>query len=326
MFGAMVTAAMISACELGVFQRLARGPATVRQLAQSLKVKQRGLTMLLDALVATGQLTRCDGAYGLPPRMQAILSLPGVEADTYFTDLAIHAGAIAADWMRLAEVIRSGEPIINVSDQATAEQFFQSLVRSLFPNNYLQAQVLFGKMKSRFGRGAIEVLDVAAGAAPWSMPFVHGNPSARATAVDFPAVLEVARHFARAFGVEDRYTFQGGDIGQTPFGSGRYDLALLGHICHSEGPKGTARLFRKVARALKPGGVMIVADFVADEDRCGADGGMFALLFALNMLVHTREGATFTLSEYQAWADAAGFRRCRLIEIPGPSPLMLFER
>ena len=103
-------------------------------------------------------------------------------------------------------------------------------------------------------------------------------------------------------------------------------MALLGHICHSEGPARTRRLFQKVSKALKPKGMMVVADFIADERRQGKDRGGTALLFALNMLAQTREGATFTFGEYRNWAKEAGFRRSELIEVPGPSPVMLFQK
>lgn len=327
MFGAMITQTMVSGCELGIFQRLARGPMSARQLARAIEVKPRGLTMLLDALVASGQLVKQDDVYALPPSTQAMLAVPGVDAATHYGDVAQHARGLLAGWAQLSEVIRSGQPIGGgSSSQANIELQFQGLARSLFPGNYLQARSLFQKTKSRFGRGSVEILDVAAGGAAWSTPFIEGNPAAHATASDFPAVLQVARHFARALGVADRYTYQAGDIHHDAFRSSHYDLALLGHICHAEGPARTRKLFRKVARALKPDGVMIVAEFLPDEQRCGTDGGAFALLFALNMLVRTEEGGTFTVSEYEAWARAAGFGRSELIDVSGPSPVLLFGK
>ncbi len=326
MFAALVTQTTISGCELGVFERLSDHSATARQLAQSIGVKEHGLRMLLDGLTATGQLQKDNSHYRLPEPVRAVLSLPGVDPQTYFRDLHRHATDITNGWSKLTEVIRTGKSVIDVSDGGVGPEFFASLVRMLFPGNYVIAQALFEATKDRFGHGALEVLDVAAGAAPWSMAFASGNRSAHVTAVDFPVVLEVARQFAAAFGVEDRYTLLPGDIRRVPFDSGRFDLALLGHICHSEGASHTQRLFRKVAQALKPEGAMLVADFVADEDRSGSNGGAFAVLFALNMLVHTEEGGTFTLHDYETWAKEAGFRRHEVIEVPGPSPVLLFEK
>ncbi len=326
LFAALITQTTTSAVQLGLFQRLVKAPATARALARAAGAKERGVTMLLDALVATGQLERTGGLYRLPAATRSVLEVPGVDPETYFADWLEHATALVASWSKLAEVILTGEPVRNIAEPAAAQHFFVSLVRMLFPSNYLTARALFGKTKGRFGHGEVDILDVACGAAPWSIAFAVGNRAARVTAVDYPPVLEVARDFARVYGVEERFSFLPGDIGDVDFGRDEFDLTLLGHICHSEGERRTRRLFRKVYRALKPGGTMAVADFVADDQRRGKDGGTFGVLFALNMLVHTPEGATFTYPQYRAWAKEAGFRRSELVAVPALSPMMLFHK
>ena len=117
-----------------------------------------------------------------------------------------------------------------------------------------------------------------------------------------------------------------GDIRTIDFGMDRFDVAILGHICHSEGPARTRMLFGKVHRALGKRGVMLVAECLADEKRVGEDGGGGALVFALNMLVHSEEGGTFTLSGYRTWAKEAGFRSLRKIDVPAASPVLMFRK
>ena len=114
--------------------------------------------------------------------------------------------------------------------------------------------------------------------------------------------------------------YSAGNIRQLRFGRNQYDLAILGHICHSEGPEHTRRLFRKVSTALRPGGRMLIADMIVDEGRRGAGGRVFPHLFAVNMLINTDEGDAFTLSEYRKWLTQAGFGRIRLIDVGGGSP------
>jgi 2-polyprenyl-3-methyl-5-hydroxy-6-metoxy-1,4-benzoquinol methylase len=276
--------------------------------------------------VALGQLVKEDSTYSLSPATKMMLAVPGADVKTYCADGLMHLMAQLSDFSRLADVVRAGTPVSDVADPAAGERFFAGLSRLLFVHNYPSAQALFAKVRAEFGRGPLEILDVAAGGAPWSMPFAQANRQAHATAADLPSVLEVARYYARATGVESQYTLLPGDIRRVPFGEGRYDLAILGHICHSEGPKQSLRLFRKVAKALKPGGAMIVLDFIADDERSGQDGAAFPLLFALNMLVHTAEGDTFTFRQYREWGTQAGFRGMELIDIPAPSPALLFRK
>jgi hypothetical protein len=71
---------------------------------------------------------------------------------------------------------------------------------------------------------------------------------------------------------------------------------------------------------------MVVLDFVADDQRRGHDGAAFALMFALNMLVHTAEGETFTFRQFREWGKQAGFRRMEMVGIPAPSPALLFRK
>jgi 2-polyprenyl-3-methyl-5-hydroxy-6-metoxy-1,4-benzoquinol methylase len=325
-FGALVTQMMMSGVQLGVFQKLAEGPATVEALARAAGAKERGLRMLLDALVAIGQLERTDGLYRLPEAMQALLAVPGVDAETYFADWLNHSLGLTVSWPALTEVVRTGKSADSVVDPEVARRFFVGLARMLFPQHFPVAQALFEKMKERFGQGEVSILDVACGGAPWSMPFAVGNPEARVTGVDYETVLEVAKHYAHAHGAEKQYSYLIGDLRDLDLGAEEYDLALLGHICHSEGERHSRGLFRKVYEALKPGGIMAVADFVADDERLGKGRGDFALLFALNMLVHTPEGGTFTWAEYQGWGKEAGFGRAELVEVPAPSPMMVFHK
>ena len=51
-----------------------------------------------------------------------------------------------------------------------------------------------------------------------------------------------------------------------------------------------------------------------------------ALIFAVNMLVNTEAGDTFSFNEIREWLQAAGFRDARLVDVPGFSPLVLATR
>jgi hypothetical protein len=77
---------------------------------------------------------------------------------------------------------------------------------------------------------------------------------------------------------------------------------------------------RKTFAALKSGGTIAIAEFLVNADRTGPVG---SLLFAANMLVNSDEGDTFSFEEISAWLKEAGFTDARLLDAPGPSPLVL---
>jgi hypothetical protein len=138
------------------------------------------------------------------------------------------------------------------------------------------------------------------------------------TAVDWPGVLEVTRRTAARFGLADRFTFVAGDLADADFGSG-HNIATLGHILHSEGEQRSRSLLKKTFDALDRGGTVVIAEFLVDADRRGPLQG---LIFNINMLVNTKDGATFSFEEIRAWLDQIGFENARKVEAPGPSPLI----
>jgi len=326
-FGHLTTQTFLTALDLGILHKLARGPATARALARAAGANARATRMLLDALVGQGQLERTGDSYALPQPMQAALRCPGVDAEGFFDDTRIHLEFLLRTWSRLTDVVRTGKPVCSMDDAEDAGENFPVLVRRLFPINYLASKHLVGQLPKRFQTKPLTVLDVGCGSACWSIPFAEANAGTRVTALDFAPVLDVADHYLQACGVEEQYTRQAGDLRRTPLGREKYDVALLGHICHSEGEVRTKRLFRKVAKALTPGGLMLIVDMFVDEKRVGAGAGGFALTFALNMLVNTDKGGCYRVSDYKAWAKAAGFRRyVGGLDALGQSPVLAFAR
>src|SRR5450756_1509172 len=136
-----------------------------------------------------------------------------------------------------------------------------------------------------------------------------------------PLLLKrIPKKFADKFKLNRRFTYLPGDLRDVDFGQERYDLVILGHICHSEGAEKTRVLLTRANLALKHGGKLLIADMIPDDERRTA---VFPLLFAVNMLVNTTEGNTFTMAEYREWLADAGFCDMHVIEVPGPSPLIV---
>ena len=135
-------------------------------------------------------------------------------------------------------------------------------------------------------------------------------------------VLPIAeRHVAEA-GLTDRVTTRAGDLRTDPFGSG-YDLVLLSSICHMLGPDENRDLVARAARALAPGGRVVVSDFILDED---GTAPRQAVLFSINMLVGTPSGRSYRESEYASWLVAAGLAGVERVRLPGPAHLVIGRR
>ncbi|MGH9376993.1 MAG: methyltransferase [Terriglobia bacterium] len=308
------TRVLATAVQLGIFSAVDAGNVTAPQVAKAVSASERGTQMLLDALTAFGLVTKQADRYSLPAASAQYL----VKKSPDYMGFMLEKDYLWDSWGRLTEVVRSGRPARAVEQQQPAEEFFPVLVRSLHVMNREPAR----RMAAALGVNgkAMQVLDVACGSGVWSIAVAEENPKAKITAQDFPVVLETTRRYARQHGVEKQYDYLAGDLNRADFGEGRFDLAVIGNICHSEGAESSRNLFARVFRALRPGGRIAVIETIPNEERTGP---VFPLIFALNMLVNTEEGGTFTFGEYTQWLEEAGFARVETVEIGLHSPLIV---
>jgi ubiquinone/menaquinone biosynthesis C-methylase UbiE len=307
---------LTAAVQLGVFSHLAAGRETAADVARAAGASERGMAMLLDALAGLQLLTKAGGRYRLTPLSAQYL----VRESPDYTGAMMEEDSLWESWGKLTEAVRTGRPPRRVEQQAEAERFFPILIRSLHVMNREPARRTAQALGAGGARPGARVLDVACGSGVWGIAYAEADRQARLTLQDFPAVLEHTRGYLERAGVLDRCDFLPGDLKRVDFGADRYDVALLGNIVHSEGEASSRDLFARLHRALAPGGRVVVIDMVPDEGRTGPP---FALIFALNMLVNTETGGTYTLSEYTRWLQGAGFRRVETADVGSHSPVIV---
>lgn len=302
---------------VGVFDVLNEQPLTLAETVERTGASERGLRALLNALVGLDLLVRDGARYALSTESAAYLV---TTSPTYQGYMCKHVSRhLLPRWTQLTEVVRSGKPARAVNEQADGGAFFREFVEDIFPMSYDAARALAVELRLAAAKGPVRVLDLAAGSGVWGVALAEASPRVTVTAVDWPAVLPVTRRIAERHGVAARFRFVEGDILEADLGSGHH-VATLGHILHSEGESRSRTLLRKAFDALAPGGTVVIAEFVADEDRTGPPS---ALIFAVNMLIGTEAGDTFTFNEMAAWLRDAGFAAVRQLDAPGPSPLIL---
>ena len=306
-----------AAVRLGVFDALDEQPLTLAEAVARVGASERGVRALLNSLVGLRLLVRYGERYALSDDSAEFLvsSKP-----TYQGHMCKHVSRhLIPRWLRLTEVVQSGKPSAVVNEQADGGAYFRQFVEDIFPMSYDPARSLARELHLAGSTEPISVLDLAAGSGVWGIALAEASPKVSVTAVDWPAVLPVTRRVAERHGVLDRFRFVEGDLLKADFGTG-HGIATLGHILHSEGEKRSRELLHKTFAALAPGGTIVIAEFIADEDRTGPTG---ALIFAVTMLVNTEAGDTFTFGEMAGWLRQAGFADVRQLDVPGPAPLIV---
>lgn len=319
-FGYAPVMMLDAAIRLGLFDALSSGPLTSAEVAQRCEISLRGTRPLLDALASLEFLKKQDGRYSLTAESATFLVKT---SPTYFGSFIYHnVHNLLCSWQRLEDAVRTGKPVQSLDAENQGGAFFREFVPALFALSQAAARVLAEGILRERGSGPLKVLDVGAGSAVFGMAFAIANPNAQVTAADWKAVLEVARDIALQRNVLDRFSFVEGDLFESDFGSA-FDVATLGNILHMEGPERCQTLVRKVYEALAPGGTITIIEYVPDDDRTGQP---MHLIFAVNMLVNTAEGDTYTLPEIRQWLLDAGFENIRRMDTPSPSPAILADK
>ena len=154
------------------------------------------------------------------------------------------------------------------------------------------------------------LLDIGGGSGSYTIAFLRAFPDMRATIFDLPEVIEMARERLQEEGLLDRTTLVAGDFHEQDLPAGA-DLALISAIIHANSPEQNLDLYKKAFRSLAPGGRILIRDHVMEPDRTWPRGGA---IFAINMLVGTGGGGTYTYEEIEKDLTTAGFINVRLIQ------------
>jgi hypothetical protein len=307
-----------SAIRNRIFDTLDNGPKSLAEIQRATRASKRGLKAILNMLAGL-ELLVCngDGKFSLTPESAAFLvsSRPG-----FMGGLIRHTSQhLVPRWLHLNEAVATGKPVSPVNQQKTGAEFFEHFVSDIFAMSYRVAQELAEHLRLSGASETVRALDLAAGSGVWGIALAQSTAQVRVTAVDWHGVIPITRKTAEKFGLADRFTFIEGDLRDADFGTG-YNVATLGHILHSEGADRSKALLAKTFAALAPGGTIAIQEFLVNADRSGPMNG---LIFAVNMLVNTDEGDTFSFDEISGWLREAGFKNARTVDTHGPSPLIL---
>ncbi len=313
--GGWATSILGAAARHGIFTALEGNPDTAENVAKNTGISSRGAQALLDGLTGLGLLTLSEKRYRNTPEASFYLvkdkpSYLGGMAEVFLEDF--HT------WQKLPEAAKTGLPTAAYNSEVADNPFWHVLVPAIAALSIPVAQMAAERLGIAKAN-AVSWLDVGGGSGVWSAVWLGLNKQAVGTQLDWPNVNKIARGFVANFGVSDRFQTIDGDFHTTDFGSAKYDFAIYGHIAHQEAPADNLAIFRKFRKALKVHGTLVINDFVLNNDRTGHP---FAMMFASQMLVATKNGFTYRQSDYQEWLTEAGFKSIEVVTTPTPATLV----
>lgn len=294
-----------TALELDIFSLIAQGHCTLSDIVSTTGWNERGIRTLLDALCPLGLLSKAGDEYLLTPVSDAYL-VRG--SPTYYGEFSLRTQLAWEIRGRSAEVVRKG--IVVGGDFTGFEtEGLWAMGRTPTILNWPNMSMKIKEMWETLGVSAAtrpgpHILDAACGSGVKSFILALSDPNARVTALDFPKVLEVAIRVAEAMGVSKQVSFLPGNILSADLGFEQFDIILFGAILYYFSFEQRSDILARAFRALKPGGLLVINEAVADEARCQ---GELALMAAFQLLLFAPQSQVYTFSEYKEILGTAGF-------------------
>jgi SAM-dependent methyltransferase len=300
-----------STCALhaGVKLDLFSHAGTATEVARATAGDSRGVAMLLNALTALGLMDKEGDRYTPTPFAVEFLSRT---SPRYLGYIIMHHHHLMSGWSRLDESVLNGAPIRRRVSHDGDESERESFEMGMFNLAMLNAPCVVPRIDLH---GRRRLLDLGGGPGTYAIHFCQANPELTAIVYDLPTTRPFAEKTIASFGLGDRISFHEGDFISDDVPAG-FDVAWLSHILHGEGPEGCAVTLRRAVAALEPGGMLMVQEFILDNDMAGP---LFPALFSLNMLLGTPQGRSYSQGELEDMMTAAGVGSIRRLELNLPN-------
>ncbi|MFD5624946.1 MULTISPECIES: class I SAM-dependent methyltransferase [unclassified Streptomyces] len=313
--GYWATGVVGAAASHSLFTHLENGVGTAAELAERAEIAERGAQTLLDGLLSVGLVALHEGRYRNTPEASLYLVDDRPASLSRFAILKLkHMAGLSA----LPDVVRAGGPVRDAASELADNPHWEEIVPAIAAQSVSAAETA-AEVLGLAEAGAVSILDVGGGSGVYSGIWLAANPQARATQLDWEPINVIARRLLAERGVADRFSTIAGDFHTTDFGTAKYDIALYSHIAHQEAPEENIAVFARFREALKPGGALVVCDYVVDDDRGGPP---LPLLFAAEMLLKSKQGGTWRRSDYHDWLVKGGFTTVSFHAAP-PATVMI---
>ena len=303
---------LLSAVELKVFTVLDKHMMTSSEVSDKINADERATDRLMNALCGMGLLKKVKGKFYNSDLSSKYL----IEGKPEFMGNLYHTNNLWNSWSHLTDSVIKGSS--SKGDQNIEEKvnWVEAFISAMHYRGVHQGKILAMMIDLT---NVKKMLDVGGGSAAFSIEIVKRNPSIKAVVLDLPHVIPLTKKYVDEAGLSDNFDFIEGDYLTNDF-EGSYDLILLSAIVHINSYEQNKMLIKKCADALNKNGMIVINDFVMNEDRTQPYHGA---LFSINMLVGTEYGDTYTENEMREWFESAGISKVERKNTSFGSDLMI---
>jgi hypothetical protein len=324
-FAFVQSQALLSGCELGVFEALADGPMSSDELAKRIQIRPVACRRLLMTLASINLVEHDQGkfrntALGQFCSSRATVNLSSVSKVNPFYHM----------FENLTDALREYGPQWQQALGTTAENAFASLYAD--PVRLREFADLMNAFSVPQGQLIAEhfdfathkcIMDVAGGPGGQAIQIGLKHPHLRGIITDLEPVCVVAREHIIANGLVGRFTSVAADLIAGPYPSGA-DVILLGHILHDWSDETCRKILHNCASALPASGVLLISESVLRPDFSGSN---LANIKDLIMLVANETDARErSEQEYRDLLDRTGFDVVDVIRLEAPRDLLVAKK
>lgn len=298
--GFWTSSILIAGNQLDIFNTLSSGKKTAQEVAKKMKAKPRGTEIFLNALAAMGYIKKVKEYYINTP-FSAKYLVKG--KNTYMGSALGHYYHMWQDWGNLVNVVKKGSEHIEFEKKflKTNARQTEVFIDTMYQLGLYDAITLASELDLD---GVKRVLDVGGGPGHYSFAMIEKNPGIKATVLDLPLTLRVTKKYIKKRNMGGKVDTLEGNFLEADYGN-NYDLVLLSHVLHSNSFKDCQKMINKSYRALNKGGRVVIHEFILNNDKATPSD---AAIFSVNMLVNTKEGASYSVSELTSLLKNAGFK------------------
>ncbi|MEI6122450.1 MAG: methyltransferase [Bacteroidota bacterium] len=302
LYGFQTSRVILTAYELDLFTVVDNKTLNSNQVAQALNTHPRATNRLMNALVAIGLLNKSNNEFTNTPFAETFLSK---NSDKYLKGF-MHTTNMWHSWTNLTNVVKTGKTQHSRLKTPRNDNWAEAFIAAMHERGLLNAQEVINHIDLK---NTHSFLDIGGGSGVYAMQFVQKNTNNKATIFDLPEIIPIAKKYVANANLSNQFTFISGDYNHDTFPSG-YDLTFLSAIIHINSPQENQLLIKKCYDALNPNGLIVIQDHVMNPQRTQPYAGA---MFAINMLVGTENGDTYTQQEITDWFTQAGFNSTKRV-------------
>lgn len=295
----MASKLFFAATEVGLFEALGRGSATVAELAAQLGTPERTTRILADGMISLGLVTREGDKYENTPTADTFLT--GKSPVDFRPLVRMFEHLEYPAWQHLLPAMRDGfsphlaEPMTDADFDIFHKGIEIFTIRSA---RGLLTKYDFSTRK--------RLLDVGGGNGSFLRILLGAHAQLQGTLFDLPNVVDLARQRFTGTPLEGRITLAEGDVlvDELP-GAGEHDAILVANVIHLLAPEHTQLMLRRLRELATPDTELLLLDLWTDATKTKP---LVAALMAGEFVIRSNFGDVYSVDEVKAWLSATGWQ------------------